>query len=71
MHVTFRKIGLVETEPTELAPERGFTAAYSRVWWTNAPSLRVNRKCGWTRVGATLRLSVPWRNGPYLVDWER
>lgn len=40
---------------------RGFVALWSRVWWTNGPSLRVNRKAGWQRVGTIFSFRTPWR----------
>ena len=49
---------------------RGFTALYSRIWWTNAPSLRVSEKTGWQRVGTTLRIVVPWREAPLSFRWR-
>jgi hypothetical protein len=48
---------------------RGFTALYSRIWWTNVASLRVSEKAGWQRVGTTLALQVPGRDRPF--EWRR
>lgn len=42
---------------------RGFVGLWSRVWWTNRPSLQVNHKAGWRRVGTIFRFSTPWRKG--------
>jgi RimJ/RimL family protein N-acetyltransferase len=51
--------------------ERGFASLYSRIWWTNEPSLRVSEKAGWTRVGTTLSVTVPWRRTPLEWRWRR
>lgn len=48
--------------------ERGFGALYSRIWWTNAPSLRVSEKAGWHRAGTTLSVVTPWRDAPF--EWR-
>ncbi len=53
----------------ECMREAGFVALYSRVWWTNAASLRVNEKSGWYRVGLTLSVATPWRSHPYSWRW--
>jgi GNAT superfamily N-acetyltransferase len=50
--------------------DRRFTALYSRVWWTNEPSLRVSAKAGWQRVGTLLRLSLPLRREPISITWK-
>jgi RimJ/RimL family protein N-acetyltransferase len=50
--------------------ERRFTALYSRIWWTNEPSLRVSAKAGWQRVGTLLRVSLPLRRDPISIAWE-
>ena len=50
--------------------ERGFTALYSRVWWTNAASLRVSEKTGWQRVGTTLRVVLPLVSRPLAFRWK-
>jgi len=50
--------------------DRGFTALYSRIWWTNEPSLRVSAKAGWQMVGTLLRLSLPLRREPISIAWE-
>lgn len=50
--------------------ERGFTALYSRIWWTNAASLRVSEKLGWQRVGTTLRVLLPLRAAPLCFRWR-
>lgn len=50
--------------------DRRFTALYSRIWWTNEPSLRVSAKAGWQRVGTLLRLSLPLRREPISIAWE-
>jgi len=50
--------------------DRGFTALYSRIWWTNEPSLRVSAKAGWLRVGTLLRVSLPLRQEPITIAWE-
>jgi len=51
--------------------ERGFTCIYSRIWWTNEPSLRVSKKVGWARVGTTLSVMLPWRQMPLEWRWQR
>jgi RimJ/RimL family protein N-acetyltransferase len=48
--------------------ELGFAALYSRIWWTNAASLRVSEKAGWTRVGTTVSVVVPGRRAP--LEWR-
>lgn len=50
--------------------QRGFTALYSRIWWTNAASLRVSEKQGWQRVGTTLRVRLPLRAAPLSFRWR-
>jgi RimJ/RimL family protein N-acetyltransferase len=50
--------------------QRGFTALYSRIWWTNAASLRVSEKLGWQRVGSTLRILLPLRAAPLSFRWR-
>lgn len=47
----------------------GFSKLYSRIWWTHTPSLRVSEKAGWTRVGTTFSVTVPWRKAP--LEWRR
>ena len=48
---------------------RGFVALWSRVWWTNRPSLRVNRKAGWRRIGTIFSFRTPW--GKPRQTWYR
>lgn len=48
----------------------GFSALYSRIWWTNAASLRVSQKAGWSRIGTTLRLRLPFFRGAFRVKCE-
>lgn len=50
--------------------DRRFTALYSRIWWTNAASLRVSEKTGWQRVGTTLRVFLPLRSAPLSFRWK-
>jgi GNAT superfamily N-acetyltransferase len=44
--------------------EEGFSRLYSRIWWTNTPSLRVSEKAGWSRVGTIFEVSLPWTDRP-------
>ena len=44
--------------------ERGFERLYSRIWWTNASSLRVSEKAQWSRVATILELVLPGRAKP-------
>lgn len=44
--------------------ERGFSRLYSRIWWTNASSLRVSEKAGWSRVATILEVFLPWARRP-------
>lgn len=44
--------------------EMGFSRLYSRIWWTNTPSLRVSEKAGWSRVGTIFEVSLPWTDRP-------
>jgi GNAT superfamily N-acetyltransferase len=47
--------------------EGGFHRLYSRIWWTNASSLRVSEKAGWSRVATILELFLPWTRHP--IRW--
>jgi RimJ/RimL family protein N-acetyltransferase len=47
--------------------ERGFGRLYSRIWWTNASSLRVSEKAGWACVAIILELFLPWARRP--IRW--
>lgn len=47
--------------------ERGFSRLYSRIWWTNASSLRVSEKAGWSRVATILEVFLPWARRP--IRW--
>jgi GNAT superfamily N-acetyltransferase len=51
--------------------EAGFEQLYSRIWWTNAPSLRVSEKAGWVRVGTLVELMFPGRGKPLLLSFRR
>lgn len=51
--------------------ERGFTRLYSRIWWTNDPSLRVSEKAGWSRVGTTLEVTLPGLRRPLTATIPR
>lgn len=44
--------------------DMGFANLYSRIWWTNAASLRVSKKIGWSQVGIVLEIQAPWRRLP-------
>lgn len=35
---------------------RGFTKLFSRIWYSNRPSIRVSEKTGWRRVGTYIEL---------------
>jgi len=46
--------------------ERGFRRLYSRVWWNDWSSIRVNEKAGWRHIATVLQLyplgrSRPWK----------
>jgi GNAT superfamily N-acetyltransferase len=47
--------------------ERGFGRLYSRIWWTNASSLRVSEKAGWACLAIILELFLPWAARP--IRW--
>jgi GNAT superfamily N-acetyltransferase len=51
--------------------EAGFKRLYSRIWWTNAPSLRVSEKVGWVRVGTLVEIALPGRGRPLLLSFRR
>ncbi|MGB8434736.1 MAG: GNAT family protein [Burkholderiales bacterium] len=51
--------------------EAGFKRLYSRIWWTNAPSLRVSEKAGWARVGTLVELKLPARGKPVVLSFRR
>jgi GNAT superfamily N-acetyltransferase len=68
----YRNLGLataLKQASARAMAERGFTALYSRVWWSNTPSLRVSEKSGWLRVGTTLRIFLPARSAPVDIRW--
>jgi GNAT superfamily N-acetyltransferase len=47
--------------------EQGFSRLYSRIWWTNASSLRVSEKAGWSRVATIFEVFLPWARRP--IRW--
>ena len=51
--------------------DEGFDALYSRIWWTNVPSLRVSEKAGWQCVGTTLDIALPGRSAPLAWRFAR
>ena len=51
--------------------EAGFSRVYSRIWWTNTPSLRVSEKAGWTRVGTLVELTLPGRWKPVRLSFRQ
>jgi len=51
--------------------EAGFKRLYSRIWWTNTPSLRVSEKAGWSRVGTLVELALPGRGQPIRLTFRQ
>lgn len=49
----------IKVESARVLRARGYTRLYSRIWWTNRPSLRVSEKSGWTWIGTTLDVKLP------------
>lgn len=47
--------------------QRGYSRLYSRIWWTNAASIRVSRKAGWKEVGMVLEVSAPFFSRPLRI----
>jgi len=43
---------------------KGYSRLYSRIWWTNAASIRVSRKAGWKEVRMVLEVSAPFFSTP-------
>jgi RimJ/RimL family protein N-acetyltransferase len=55
----------------EFMRSAGFVALYSRVWWTNFASLRVNEKAGWSRIGLAVLIKTPWGEHQSTWRWPR
>ena len=51
--------------------DAGFSRVYSRIWWTNTPSLRVSEKVGWSRVGTLVELTLPGRKQPVRLAFRQ
>jgi len=47
--------------------ELGFSRIYSRIWWTNAASIRVSEKAGWSKIGRVIEVFTPLRRGPWRM----
>ncbi len=45
----------------------GFVRVYSRIWWTNWPSIRVSEKAGWKAVAFVVELKTPLRSRPFRL----
>jgi GNAT superfamily N-acetyltransferase len=50
--------------------EAGFKRLYSRIWWTNAPSLRVSEKAGWARVGTLVEVAFLGHGQPVRLKFR-
>jgi GNAT superfamily N-acetyltransferase len=50
---------------------RGYEQLYSRVWWTNHPSLRANDRAGWHRIGTSLTVYLPGLRKPLNIRRRR
>jgi RimJ/RimL family protein N-acetyltransferase len=55
---------LLKQQSAAILRTSGFARVYSRIWWTNTPSLRVSEKAGWTQVGTIVEITLPWRCAP-------
>jgi RimJ/RimL family protein N-acetyltransferase len=50
---------------------RGFKRIYSRIWWSNTPSLNVFEHAGWQRVATVIELCIPGRRRPLRLQWMK
>jgi RimJ/RimL family protein N-acetyltransferase len=58
---------LLKQQSAAMLRKKGFTRIYSRIWWTNRPSLRVSEKAGWAHVGTIVDVLLPWRKAPFRL----